>query len=97
MSSLISVIGSTLRRKINTHKTKGGKRARRAEVARIERFVDWCNCPPEQIGRKHVHLFFEEKRFAPTTARDYFYAISKLWKMLGRSGEPPRPKDHNPG
>lgn len=93
--SIIHFIDSKLRYQINMRRRKGAKRSRQAEAKRIERFVAWCNCPAEQIGRKHVHLFFEEKQFAPTTARDYFYAISKLWQMLGRSKEPPRPKDHN--
>lgn len=84
-------ISPQLRHKINTHKRKGGKKSRRAEAERIERFIKWCRCPPEHIGRKHVHIFFAEKRFAPTTARDYFYAIRKFWGMLGRKGGPPRP------
>lgn len=89
---MTDLINSELRHKINTHRRKGGKKSRRAEAARIERFIRWCRCPPDSISRHHIHLFFEEKRFSPTTNRDYFYAISKLWKMLGRSGEPPRPK-----
>ncbi|MDR5900379.1 hypothetical protein QC823_15545 [Halomonas vilamensis] len=88
MSDLISL---PLRRKIDAYRGKGGKRSRRATAARIERFVKWCNTNAEQIGRSHVHLFFEEKRFAPSTERDYFHAINKLWEMLGRGKEPPRP------
>lgn len=88
MNNLISL---KLRRQIDLYKRKGGKRSRRQTAARIERFVNWCNTPAEQIGRGHVHLFFEEKRFAPSTARDYFHAINKLWEMMGRGKEPPRP------
>ncbi|MFL4056799.1 hypothetical protein, partial [Pseudomonas aeruginosa] len=46
-----------------------------------------CNRP----GKKHVHKFFEEKNFAPSTARDYWYAIKTLWELMGRVGEPPKP------
>jgi len=88
MSDLISL---PLRRHLDLYKKKGGKRSRRATAARIERFVKWCNTPAEQIGRKHVHIFFEEKRFAARTESDYFYAIKKLWEMIGRGKEPPRP------
>lgn len=88
MNNLISL---KLRREIDLYKRKGGKLSRRQNAAKIERFVDWCNTPAEQIGRGHVHLFYEEKRFTARTESDYFYAINKLWKMLGREKEPPRP------
>lgn len=92
---MTELISPSLRHKINKHKQKGGKKSRQAEGQRIERFIKWCRCPAPEIGRKHVHIFFEEKRFSPSTNRDYFYAISKLWKMLGRAGGPPRPPDHS--
>lgn len=88
MSDLISL---KLQRKINNYKRSGGKKSRYAAAQRIERFIRWCRCPGEEIGRKHVHLFFAEKGFSASAERDYFYAISKLWKMLDRSKEPPRP------
>ena len=31
------------------------------------------------------------KKFAPSTARDYWYAIRTLWELMGRIGEPPKP------
>ncbi|MDZ7786012.1 MAG: hypothetical protein U5L95_02715 [Candidatus Saccharibacteria bacterium] len=88
MNDLISL---KLRRKIDNYKKSGGKRSRRANAQRIERFIRWCGCPGEEIGRKHVHLFFTEKQFSATTDRDYFYSICKLWQMLDRNKEPPRP------
>lgn len=93
MSDLISL---KLQRKINNYKRSGGKKARYAAAQRIERFVRWCGCPGEEIGRKHVHLFFTEKNFSPSAERDHFYAICKLWKMLDRSKEPPRPASMQP-
>jgi hypothetical protein len=40
-----------------------------------------------------VHEFFEQKNFASSTARDYWYAIKQLWELMGRVGEPPKPKN----
>jgi len=56
-------------------------------------FVSWCNCAAHQTGKKHVHEFFEQKNFASSTARDYWYAIKQLWELMGRVGEPPKPKN----
>lgn len=87
----MAFIRRELRHKLNLYARKGGKRSRRRQVERIELFVEWCHRPAEQIGRRQVHEFFEAQKFAPTTARDYFYAICQLWVLLDRAGKPPRP------
>lgn len=83
------------RHKLNLYAAKGGKTSRRNTVARIERFLEFCQCHPEQVGRRHVHEFFEKSALSKTTARDYWYAIKTLWGMLGRDGEPPKPPKPN--
>ena len=77
--------------KLHLYKSKGGKVSRKRNVERMKEFIGWCNCPPHQTGRKYVHEFFAEKKFAPSTARDYWYAIRTLWELMGRIGEPPKP------
>lgn len=83
------MISPELRHQLNLYAARGGKTSRRRTVERIEQFVIWCGCRPQQIGKRHVHQFFEAHRFAVSTARDHWYAIRVLWRLLGR-GEPPR-------
>ena len=61
-----------LNHKIHLYKSRGGKTSRKRSARRMLEFVDWCNCDAHQTGKKHVHNFFEEKNFAPSTARDYW-------------------------
>lgn len=84
------MIPPDIRHALNQHACRGGKTARRRQVRRVEQFVRWCGCPPHQTGKKHVHLYFEEMSFSTTTARDHWYAIRLLWRLLGRSGFPPK-------
>ena len=87
----MAFIHRELRHKLHLYARKGGKKSRRRQVERIELFVEWCHRPAEQIGRRQAHEFFQAHNFAPTTARDYYYAICKLWTLLGRGGKPPSP------
>lgn len=82
------MIRPELRHQLNLYAAKGGKTSRRRTVERIEQFVQWCASDPRQIGKRHVHEFFEAHAFAPTTTRDYWYAIRVLWRLLHR-GDPP--------
>lgn len=81
-----------LKHKIHLYKSRGGKTSRNRTARRMLEFVSWCNCAAHQTGKRHVHKFFEEKNFASSTARDYWYAITKLWELMGRVGEPPKPR-----
>lgn len=80
-----------LRHRLHLHAARGGKTARRRQVRRVEEFVAWCGCDPRQIGRGHVHRYFRAQGFAPTTARDHWYAIRLLWRVMERPQDPPRP------
>lgn len=86
-----TLISRELRQKIDLYRRKGGKTSRRSTAARIERFIVAIGRPPEQIGKKNVLEFYENQKFAPSTERDYYYAICQLWTMIGRTGEPPPP------
>lgn len=85
------MIPRDIRHALHQHARKGGKTARRRQVKRAEEFVDWCGCNPYQTGRGHVRRYFRAKGFAPSTARDHWYAIRLLWRVMGRPGEPPKP------
>lgn len=87
------MIPRDIRHALHQHAAKGSKAARRRQLKRIEEFVDWCECSPFQMGRGHVNRYFSEKSYAPSTARDHWYAIKLLWQVMGRPGEPPKPSD----
>lgn len=89
-----ALISRELRQKIDLYRRKGGKKSRRNTAARIERFITAIGRPPEQIGTRQVYEFYEKQQFAPSTARDYHYAVCQLWTMIGRNGKPPRPRQH---
>lgn len=80
-----------LHHQLKLHASKGSKRSRRRQVNRVRNFVRYCGCDPRQIGARHVHQFFAERDYAVTTARDYWYAIALLWRVLGRHSLPPKP------
>lgn len=86
---------SLLNYRLANHMKKGGKTSRKKQVARVRRFIKVCGCPAEQIGNKHVKMFYQKKSYSPTTERDYFYAIKLLWEFLDRHNEPPRPPKRN--
>ncbi|WP_299314755.1 hypothetical protein [uncultured Halomonas sp.] len=88
-----SLLSRELDHQLKLYAAKGGKTSRRSTVRRARRFIAFCQRPAEQIGRRQVYEFFEQHQLSPTTQRDYYYAIALLWRLLGRSGEPPRPRD----
>lgn len=88
-----SLISRELDHRLKRYAAKGGKTSRRATVRRVRSFITFCQRPAEQIGRQQVYEFFEHHQLSPTTQRDYYYAIVLLWRLVGRSGDPPRPRD----
>ena len=86
-------IDRDFRHALNLYCTKGNKRSRKQTVKRLERIVEFVRRPPAQIGRKQIAAFFEAKRYAASTARDYETAIRLLWDLLKRQGQPPRLAD----
>lgn len=81
---------------LRRHTRKGGKTSRRRQVDRIYQFLGFCSVKgiraPEQIGKRHVHEWFEESDFSASTLRDKFYAVSLLWEIMGR-GQSPNPQN----
>jgi hypothetical protein len=89
-------LGDNLRAALRQHACKGGKTSRRRQVDRIQQFLKFCATngvrAPEQIGKRHVHEWFEESHLSESTLRDRFYAVSLLWEWMGR-GQPPKPRN----
>jgi len=87
-------LGDDLRAVLRQHARKGGKTSRRRQIDRIHQFLRFCATKgvrsPEQIGKRHVHQWYEESNLSTTTLRDRFYAVSLLWEWMGR-GQPPKP------
>lgn len=86
------MIRQELRHALHQYAARGGKTHRRRVVRRVEQVIRECGCPADQIGRRHIHELYERRPMAPSTQRDYDEAIRLLWQLLGRSGQPPRPK-----
>jgi len=88
------LIDRQLDHRLKLYAAKGGKTSRRNTVRRIRNFVEFCQRPAAQIGRRQVYEFFEahEHEISPTTQRDYYYAIALLWRLLGRNSKPPMPR-----
>jgi len=80
----------------------GGKINRPQQLKRLEKFVKWAEehyslTGLEQIGKKHVIDFWKANRKpgnekAGRTADGYWSILCEFWKVLNRTGEPPRPK-----
>lgn len=87
-------LGEDLREALRQHARKGGKTSRRRQVDRIQQFLKFCATKgvraPDQIGKRHIHEWYEESHLSESTLRDRFYAVSLLWEWMGR-GQPPRP------
>lgn len=89
-----------VRERAHVYVRHGGKTARRAMVKRLiaalediaanEKGVQF----PTQVGRAHIHRYYtRHQHLSGVTLRDHFYAFRLLWELLGRAGEPPRPKN----
>lgn len=87
----MAFINRKLRHELHLYATRGSKASRRRLISRIESFVEFCQRPVEQIGKKQVHEFYEKNGFNASTERDYYYATRLLWEKLGRTGAVPKP------
>jgi len=86
-----------LEHRLRLYCTKGGKTSRRRQADRVRQFVDFCRSQgvkaPDQVGKRHVYEWYESlPSAAPTTLRDRYYAVRLFWALLGRSGDPPKPR-----
>ncbi len=90
-----------IRTSMNRFSRQGALTARREEIAKLNRFVDWLTETQqgvksiENIGRRHVHEFYgylSLKNRSVTTQHKYYLSIRKLWAQTGRAGRPPKPK-----
>lgn len=89
-----------VRERSHVYVRHGGKTARRAMVKRLIAILEDIAAnekgvkSPSQVGRAHIHRYYaRNQRLSATTLRDHFYAFRLLWELLGRAGDPPRPKD----
>jgi hypothetical protein len=63
----------------------------------VRQFLDFCRArgvmAPDQIGRSHIWSWFESlPGAAESTLRDRYYAACLFWRIIGRSGDPPKPR-----
>jgi hypothetical protein len=84
--------------RLRLHCRKGGKTSRRRQADRVRQFLDFCRARgvsgPDQVGRRHVYEWYESLPGASeSTLRDRYYAVRLFWEILGRAGDPPRPRE----
>lgn len=78
---------------------KGGKDNRRQQTARMMAFAAHAEAAGAskmgQVGGGHVVAYWRALRasggLADATLYSHWLAIRELWKLAGKSGEPPRP------
>lgn len=80
------------------HRRHGGKRHRRRQVSRLIAALEDIQGAepavfhPNRVGKAQIHRFYaRHSEFASSTQRDYHYAFCLLWRLLGRTGQPPAP------
>ena len=94
-------LAEQVRRRAHVHVAHGGKTNRRQQVDRLAIMVSWMQAEfrltgIEQIGKRQVISYWKAHRdMAPVTAYAYWLALKVLWGWLGRTGNPPKPKDYN--
>lgn len=85
----------------NTHNyvRKGGKINRRKMVNLMVNIANDIKqnehgvTLPNQIGKAHIHRYYERKsHLSKTTLKDHYCAISHLWELLERQKKPPKLK-----
>lgn len=76
----------------------GAKKNRRRQIKLLQHACAWIAMTHhlnhvDQIGKRHIIDFYRHNRdLSGSTIMAYFYAFVVLWEILGRSGEPPRPR-----
>jgi hypothetical protein len=78
---------------------KGGKDNRRQQAARMAAFAEHAMALGArdigQVGGKHVVSYWRALRTAglgDRTQYAHWLAIRELWRLAGKTGEPPRPR-----
>jgi len=75
----------------------GGKKNRkmqRKRMIKFAKFVEKLGCKKKgSMGRKHVVLYFKSiQNFKEKTQYNHWLALCELWKLLEKTGKPPRPQ-----
>ncbi|MGR5288637.1 hypothetical protein ACP3V5_25255 [Vibrio maritimus] len=85
-----------LEKHLHLYMRSGGKTSRKRQAQKMRIVIGYMVEKEkvkglEQIGRKQVSRFYRDNRhLAPSTRRDYYYAINVIWRQfLQRASEPP--------
>ena len=76
---------------------KGGKRNRNQQRKRMLALAKFAQSKGVkslgQLGRKHVIQYWKENRaLSERTLYNHWLAIRELWKLIEKTGEPPKPQ-----
>lgn len=78
------------------YRSKGGKRNRVQQTARMTAFAAFCEAQGcsemGQVGARHVMNYWRAHRhLAPSTLYNHHLALQTLWRLSGKNGLPPSP------
>ena len=81
----------------HSYARKGGKDNRRQQRSRMVAFVEFISARGVksfgQVGRAHVIEYWKARRkLSPATAYNHWLALRELWRLAGRAGDPPKPR-----
>lgn len=76
---------------------KGGKSNRRQQANRMMAFAKFVAAQgvrtSDELGKGHVVAYWRSTRgLSDGTLLNHWYAIRALWGLLGKPGEPPKPR-----
>lgn len=83
--------------KTHEYARKGGKDNRRQQRARMIAFAAHAQAlgarEMGQVGATHVIRYWKSNRdLSDTTLYNHWLAVCELWKLSGKSDQPPRPR-----
>lgn len=79
--------------RIKKFKKHGGKQNRNDLVRKMEKVYEFNGVYHlDQLGKNHIIEFYKANRnLSERTMMQYFYALQKLYSLLGRNYLPPKP------
>lgn len=86
--SSMSTSAADLAYALHQHARRGGKTARRRQVARVRQMLDEVGKAPHQISRRDVYDWIERVQ-SPPTRRDRYYAARLFWRLTYSAELPP--------
>ncbi len=88
-----------VRKLTHSYSRRGGKQNRKQQAHRMMKFAEFCAAEGAnslgQVGDRHVIRYWRATReLSEATRYNHWLALKHLWRLAGKSKEPPRPALH---